>query len=131
MTDKLLEHPQFEDNMIPNGWARVTEGNALPGDKILVRCSDGYMFAPWCENDGADCIQSSGGTTRVDGEMKAYRSVVVREINSNPNHSLKLVRMIELKKAIKSHLNDKETNWDEVLTKVTEAKQFASSIAVN
>lgn len=92
LNTKLIEHPYFTPELIPDGWERLTEGSAMQGDQILIGSdSDSLSFMPWVPNDGSDISNMKGGTIRDDGEAKPYKKVLIRKILSPQKSFLRII----------------------------------------
>jgi hypothetical protein len=81
----LIEHPHFNQHFIPQGWARITTGDVIVGDQLLICTPQKYQFAPCVKKDGKNIDTMSSGTCRVESKegLFRYKSVVIREITSN------------------------------------------------
>jgi len=79
MVEEIVEHPKLNEITIPEGWERLTSGDAMDGDMILVNPS--FEFMPWVKNDGVDVVNKRGGSAWMDGHegLVAYKPVVIRK----------------------------------------------------
>ncbi len=81
MTEQLIENPAFNEKLIPADWIRVTEGDALEGDMILI-AEPKPQFMPWCSRDGVNFATKRSGTIRVNDELVPFKTVLIREVLS-------------------------------------------------
>ena len=82
-----MEHPYLDPERFPEGFKRVTKGEALPGDMVLhVNLNDSRYYRNWELDDGIDYIYKAGGTKKVKGidDRVPYRTVLVRNPNNFP-----------------------------------------------
>jgi hypothetical protein len=92
---ELIEHPQFDVNLIPDGWERITTGGVLDRDRLLFVSSSGSKFIPCVRSDGTYIPTMSSGSCRIkDSEKLApYKSVVIREITPKDELFLKTLKI--------------------------------------